>query len=653
MECHAEAAAHIGPRPVILVGNPNVGKSALFAALTGRYVAVSNYPGTTVEVATGTLSGDGGQRRVVDTPGVRSLAAVSDDERVARDIVLGSDDASIVQVADAKDLRRSLLLTLELADAGLPFALDLNMADEARSRGVSIDGARLSAILGVPVVATVATRRDGIDALDEALGEARPARVRYAFEPAIERAIAGIEPILPSDGIRPRALALMLLADRSDLAERIGLRPAARETVERARRDCERALGGGLAYAVNRARLAEADRIVGQVVRSTPARPPAAERIGALAADRVWGWPVLGAVLLAVYLLVGRLGAGTMVGWLENDLFGRIVNPWARRLAAAIPVDVVVRFLTGRYGLVTMALTYGLAIVLPIVATFFFAFGVLEDSGYLPRLAVVLDRGFRRIGLNGKAVLPMVLGLGCVTMATMTTRILETRKERLQVTLLLALAVPCSAQLGVILGMIGSTGVLGVVIWSAIIVGSLLAVGWLAARIIPGERADFVLELPPMRVPGIANIARKTWARLAWYLREVIPVFVIGTAALFVLDEIGLLRVLEEWLAPLVVGWLGLPRAATAVLIIGFLRRDYGAAGMFALAAAGSLSGGQILVSLVVISLFVPCVASVLMIAREHGSRVAAGMTAFTLVFALAAGGAVHGMLEVLRVSIG
>jgi ferrous iron transport protein B len=265
----------------------------------------------------------------------------------------------------------------------------------------------------------------------------------------------------------------------------------------------------------------------------------------------------------------------------------------------------------------------------------------------------VLDRAFRRIGLNGKAVLPMVLGLGCVTMATMTTRILETRKERLQVTLLLALSVPCSAQLGVILGMIGSTGPVGIAIWGSIVIGSLLGVGWLAAKLIPGDTADFVLELPPMRVPGFGNIARKTWARLAWYLREVIPVFVVGTAVLFVFDEIGLLRVFEGWLAPVVVGWLGLPRAATAVLIIGFLRRDYGAAGMFALAAAGGLTGGQVLVSLVVISLFVPCVASVLMIAKEHGTRIAAGTTVFTLVFALAAGGAVHAVLEVLGVSVG
>jgi ferrous iron transport protein B len=287
--------------------------------------------------------------------------AVSDDERVARDIVLEAEDAALVQVADAKDLRRSLLLTLELADAGVPFALDLNMTDEAGLRGVAIDDERLSTILGVPVVPTVATRRSGVEALGGALHETRAARVRTTFAPAIERAVEAIEPLLPADGVRPRALALMLLADGSNLAARLDLSARARAEILRARGDAERALGGSVAYALNRTRLAEADRIVTEVVRWIPTRPPAAERIASLAADRIWGWPVLAAVLLAVYVVVGRFGAGTVVGWLENEVFGRVVNPWARHAAAAIPIGVVERFLVGRYGLVTMALTYGLA----------------------------------------------------------------------------------------------------------------------------------------------------------------------------------------------------------------------------------------------------------------------------------------------------
>jgi ferrous iron transport protein B len=265
----------------------------------------------------------------------------------------------------------------------------------------------------------------------------------------------------------------------------------------------------------------------------------------------------------------------------------------------------------------------------------------------------MLDRTFRRMGLNGKAVLPMVLGLGCVTMATMTTRILETRKERIQVTLLLALSVPCSAQLGVILGMITSTGAAGIAIWMGILTLSLLGVGYLSARVIPGQASDFVLELPPMRVPSVRNIALKTGARMEWYLREVIPVFVVGTAILFVLDETGLLEVAERALSPVVVDWLGLPAGATGVLLIGFLRRDYGAAGLFALALQGVLSPAQVLVALVVITLFVPCIASLLVIVREFGARTAAAMLAFVFAFALGIGGLLNLALEALHVRIG
>jgi len=250
-------------------------------------------------------------------------------------------------------------------------------------------------------------------------------------------------------------------------------------------------------------------------------------------------------------------------------------------------------------------------------------------------------------------VIPMVLGLGCDTMATVTTRTLETRRERIQVTLLLALAVPCSAQLGVILGMITKTGLMGIAIWTVVVLSTLLGVGWLAARVLPGERSDFIVELPPLRVPSVRNVAVKTAARLEWYLREVVPVFVLGTAALFVLDRVGALEAIERWFSPVVVGWLGLPAAATGAFLIGFLRRDYGAAGLFALAGAGAMSGRQMLVAIVVITLFVPCIANLMMIVKEHGRRVAFAVAAFVFPFAVIVGGALNAVLSWLGIEVG
>jgi ferrous iron transport protein B len=234
-------------------------------------------------------------------------------------------------------------------------------------------------------------------------------------------------------------------------------------------------------------------------------------------------------------------------------------------------------FLVGPYGQVTMALSYAIALILPIVTTFFLAFGVLEDSGYLPRLAVMVNRAFQFMGLNGKAVLPMVLGLGCDTMATLTTRILETKKERILVTLLLALGVPCSAQLGVILAMMQALSWQGAAVLAGTIFGVMVLVGWIAARIIPGRSADFLMELPPIRRPQLGNLVVKTMARIEWYLREAVPLFLLGTAILFIADRIRLLSVLSAPQRPR-------PRSGiaqqAAQAFIGFLR-DHGAAGLY------------------------------------------------------------------------
>jgi ferrous iron transport protein B len=300
-----------------------------------------------------------------------------------------------------------------------------------------------------------------------------------------------------------------------------------------------------------------------------------------------------------------------------------------------------------------MGLSYGLAIVLPIVATFFTAFALLEDSGYLPRLAVMLNRVFRRMGLNGKAVLPMVLGLGCDTMATLTTRVLETRKEAIIVTLLLALGVPCSAQLGVIMAMLGPLSLLAVAIWMGTIGGTIFIVGWLSSKIIRGDASDFVLEVPPIRAPKVSNILIKVAARTEWYLREAVPLFVIGTLVLYLLDLTGSLVTLQRWLSPLVVGALGLPAEAANSFIIGFLRRDYGAAGLFMMQRDGMLNPIQTVVSLTIITLFIPCVANFLMIVKERGLKMGLGMAGFIVVYSFGIGWAMNSILTSLRLNLG
>jgi ferrous iron transport protein B len=631
---------------VVLVGNPNVGKSALFGALTRRYVTVSNYPGTTVEIARGVLPDD---TPLIDTPGANSLSAGSEDERVTAQFLFSQRDhiGAIVQVADAKNLRRALLLTVQLSELGAPMVLVLNMSDEAEAHGVKIDTERLSERLGIEVVRTVAVRGEGIDAVRAAIDRARRPTFAMRYDPGLESAIARTMALLPPGETQARARAVRLLGGDTGMAAHYSLNGGLTAVVE----STGALYGRPLRSEILSQQMFAAQGLVQDAVIVQPqSGRKFARRLGRWMVDPLWGWPFLLVIMWLVFKFVGELGAGTLVGFFEGTVFGEWINPAATSIVhTLIPIPFVQDLLVGEYGLITMALTYGVAIVLPIVFTFFLAFSILEDTGYLPRLAIMFNRLFTAIGLNGKAVLPMVLGLGCDTMATMSTRILDTRRERVQVTLLLALGVPCSAQLGVVLGMLAIVGSGGAAIWLGVVAGTMLAVGWLAARLLPGERGDFIVEVPPLRLPQVGNVVIKTLARMEWYVKEVIPLFVIGTLLLFVLDRTGMLGVIETAGAPVITGVLGLPPAATAMLLVGFLRRDYGAAGLFALALAGELTPQQMIVSLVVVTLFVPCIANVLMIVKEFGGRTAAAVTVTVFALAFTVGGIVNAALTALR----
>jgi ferrous iron transport protein B len=572
------------PLRLVLVGNANVGKSVIFGRLTGRYVTVANYPGTTVGITQGRAFVGAEVCDLIDTPGVNALEGVlSEDEQITRRILTEDGADLVVQIADARNLRRALMLTWQIARTGRPMILVLNMADEARAHGLEIDTAGLARELGIPVVETVAVEGRGLDDLRHALTRA---------------AIASV----PQEPGRDHAAW-------------------AHEMALRFRRRGRRSVGRFQEW-------------LGRAVR-----------------EPLTGIPILALALYATYLFVGVFGAQTLVAVVEDGLFGRVINPAAVSLASHLPVDWARDFLVGQYGLVTMGLTYAIAIVLPVVATFFLIFGFFEDSGYIPRLAIFSDRIFRAMGLNGKAVLPMVLGLGCDTMATMTTRILGTPKERLIAIVLLALGVPCSAQLATIMGILGGISLAALTTLFGVVLLQMVAVGFLAARVLPGDRSDFILELPPIRFPRPGNLLKKTLYRIRWYLGEAVPLFLIGTALLFVLDRVGGLVWIADVSRPVVTGWLGLPPRLAEVFVMGFLRRDYGAAGLFDLAQQGRLTGVQAVVALTVMTLFVPCVANLLMIVREKGLRIALAIFVFVTVVAVSTGAALNYGLALLGIT--
>ncbi len=671
--------------PLLLVGNPNVGKSLLFTRLTNRYVTVSNYPGTTVEMTTALADIGGTSRLIIDTPGVNGLLPQSQDEVVARDLLLQSKDLQVAQIGDVANLRRTLLLTLQLSEYAVRFSLVLNMADELKSMEEGPNVEALSAALGIPVVAVSALRRWNIGRLKQDLAAAARSSMATPYPRALEEGVtsvlAALMPHAPQ--LANRGVALSILA--GDATLRPLLTASCPQPVlthlDEIRALAQRQLAAPAGVAIAHCRVAAVDRLLGSIQQAAVGRDDAkSQKIGAVCMHRVWGPLILLLVLALAWFFVGKIGAGTLVDFTQTQVFERWINPVAIRAmdavarfphqheitdsvltavytgaATTVPekiARIVHDLLVGPYGVITMALTYAIAIVLPVVITFFTLFGLLEDSGYLPRLAVLLHRGFRRIGLNGKAVLPMVLGLGCDTMATLTTRILDSKKQATIVTLLLALGVPCSAQLGVILAMLAPLGLVAAAIWLGVTLMTIVLAGWAASKVVPGDSGDFMLEIPPMRIPRLSNILIKVAARTEWYLKEAVPLFIVGTLLLYVLDATGGLKALQTLLGPLIVNGLGLPIETTNAFVIGFLRRDYGAAGLFALQRAGSLNANQAVIALTVITLFIPCIANLLVMLKEQGARMGWAIAAFIVVYSFGIGAAMNGLFKLFGVSL-
>ena len=628
---------------VLLVGNPNVGKSALFNKLTGQYVTVSNYPGTTVEVSHGHCPQLGQNVEIVDTPGMYSLLPITDEERVASDILFSPRVQTVIHVVDAKNLDRMLGLTLQLIEAGRPLVLALNMIDEARTLGVRVDHAKLSQRLGIPVIPTVSITGEGLPELVSHLKTPPPpSMLRTECGSIIEQGIIEIaQNLSPTSPIAPRARASLLL--QGDLRERERLVGENGEKTAAVILDIVSStrtrLNHSPHYYVTLALRAHVGQILAECM-STPLRAPDRIRgmLDRLCTHPVTGYPLVALVLyFGLYQFVGQFGAGTCVNFLEINVFQSHFIPWITKLVNAwIPWTPIQDLLAGEYGIITLGVRYAIAIIFPIVGSFFLVFATLEDSGYLPRLALLVDRGFKRMGLNGRAVIPMVLGFGCDTMATLVTRTLETKRERIICTILLALAIPCSAQLGVILGLLSKSGA-AISIWAGGVLIIMLLTGWLAAKLLPGEQPMFYMELPPLRLPTLGNVLVKTYTRMVWYFREILPMFILASILIWIGQITHLFQVLVHNLQPLMRG-LGLPNEAAVAFLFGFFRRDYGAAGLYDLQKTGAMTIHQLTVAAITLTLFLTCIAQFLVMQKERGTKVTLWISLGVFVTAFAVG---------------
>ena len=638
-----------GAKKVALVGNPNVGKSVLFNALTGAYVTVSNYPGTSVEVSRGTAQLGGQAWEVIDTPGMYSVHTITEEERVAREILLNERPDVVVHVLDARNLGRMLTMTLQLIEAELPVVLVVNIMDEAERMGLGIDIKMLQDRLGIPVIAAATGRKRGIDEIRKAVADYAPLnRHCFTYNRLLEHDLHSVVSLMAGDYVLScRSLALLMLQGDEEVTALVKNSEGEKwPTIEVAVKNITFARRESFHLDLSMERREIVTRLMSGVMTFPDKRRVTwEEKFSRLTINLYTGVPILLVTLyFGLYKFVGDFGAGTMVDLLEKGLFEKYFNPWIIKLVNdLIPIWWLQELLVGEYGVITLGLRYAVGIILPIVATFFLFFSLLEDSGYFPRLALLVDRLFKKFGLTGRAVIPMVLGFGCSTMATMVTRTLETTRERVIATMLLALAIPCSAQLGVIMALLAKTpGAL--LVWSGFITFIFLVVGFLSARLMPGETSMFYMELPPMRLPQLSNVLTKTYTRMQWYFLEILPLFILASVMLWLGKITGFFITMVNWMTP-VMTFIGLPKEAAVAFIFGFFRRDYGAAGLYDLQTKGLLDPRQLTVAAVTLTLFIPCVAQFLMMKKERGMKVSMVIFVFVSVLAFGSGYLLNNLL--------
>ena len=569
---------------IALVGNPNVGKSVIFNVLTGYYVEVSNYPGTTVDTPTADTSFG----KLIDTPGIYGIGNHNDEEIIAKNIVLNSD--IIVNVVSALSLERDLFLTLQLIDMGFPLIVVLNQYDEAISNGIKINSEILEKHLGVKVITAIATKNQGICQIKDFL----------------------INNSQITSGIVSDYLKNFIADENLEKVKRI-------EIISELESDFDKK---EVIYSSRRKKI---NKIIENILSTKENDFTISGYLGNLLLNPVAGVITAAFVLFALYQVVGVMVAGNIVDFLENKILLKYYFPFITNIInSIIPSGSINQILVGEFGLLTMTFQYILGLLLPLVFSFNLFMAILEDSGYLPRLAALTDRFLTKLGLNGRAIIPLILGFGCITMATITTRILGSQRERTIATAVLGLIIPCSAQLGLIIGLIAIAGGLKAwLIYLITIFTILTIVGTVLNKILPGESTHLFIDLPPMRLPLFKNVINKTLSKTKHFLIEATPLFLLGSLFISILQVSGSLIFIQKALAPLTVNLLHLPPETANVFIMGLIRRDFGAAG---LAGMAGLNGGiavlnhsQIIVSLVVITLFVPCIASVVIMFKERG----------------------------------
>jgi ferrous iron transport protein B len=611
-----------------LIGNPSVGKSLIFRQLTGLGVEVSNYPGTTVELQRGNTCFQREMIELVDLPGIYSLEGTSDEEVLVREFLAEQSADAIIAVLNVTRLERNLYLLLQVAEYGLPMVVVLNMADEAVKQGLEIDPGPLQDLLGVQVILTAASQGKNIDQIiPAALSASRPSVVEIPYDHHVEAAIRSMEKTY-GIGRMESVRTLQGIGDDPELLE--AARTIADEIESRHRMTI------GQIIAANRHNFAHqiADLIIKQE------QPPQQTDLDSILTRSVPGIPILIGILVTMLLTV------FIVGSFLEELIVQFFEVAAIQpfLALALPP------LAEEIGIsILLALQAGFGIAFPYVFLFYIFISVLEDSGYMTRAAFLADNAMHQVGMHGGAIIPITLAFGCNVPAIMSVRLLNSRRERMIASFLVTM-VPCSARTVIIAGIVAAFVGIGAAFSVYFIVfGLILLTGLVLSRVTPGERFGMIMEMVPLRRPVPRLVMKKAWARLSEFLFIAMPLLLVGSVVLGLLQFFGIMAVLEQAIEPFTMALLGLPGYTATALIFGILRKEMAFETLAILSGTADLgtvlTSVQLYVFAVVTVLFVPCLATITVLLREVGARITLAVTLYTVALGLLIGGLIYRIL--------
>jgi len=636
---------------IALAGNANVGKSVIFNQLTGLHQHIGNWPGKTVEKAEGTLHFKGYTIDIIDLPGIYSLSTFSIEELVSREYIASEKPDLVINVVDASLLERNLFFTLQLLELETPLLIALNQIDMAKKKGIMIDYEKAEKLLGVPVVPTVAVSGKGIYGMLETAIEViekktkmEPLKPRYGKQ--IEERIEDLIILLSKIQLRypARWIAIKLLEEDKEVEKEVlEVSPEIVATAERLRGELEELHGHSCPTVVTSERYQVASRISGEIQKITePLKPPLREKLHRVTTHKIFGYPIMLAAVLAVFIAIFSFGDFTSA--LLGDCFFGLKPTFDTVLGTGIIGELI-------WGGVMEGIIGGITVALPYILPFYLILYLFEDSGYLSRVAFLMDNLMHKMGLHGKAFIPVMLSFGCNVPGCLGCRIMETKRERLLTAFVVTL-VPCAATSVIILGLVGAfVGIewaLALYIINLIII---FVLGRIAFKALPGEPTELIMEMSDYRIPHMRTVAKQTWFRLREFIVMAFPLIIVGSFVIKIAEVANLLDPIANIFSPVTVAWLGLPAVTGIALIFGVLRKELTLimlATLFGTANfAQVMTPVQMIVFTLVVMLYIPCVATIGALVKEFGWKKAWLITVFEILLALLVGGIAFRLLTI------